>query len=167
MEHVMNFARIITRAWFYFRTGYSVYLTFLLGYVSTLVTLYYLAITNLPDLLRIFPHFFIFVVFGTVVGVPLSIVVGWLHLKRTRAWTAEMDIGAEANPYNYKLLPGYWTEVFTPLFLELLRQNKRLLASNKLLSPEDERAISELERKLEALISGDYVGEPRRKWTAT
>ena len=48
--------RWASRAWYYFRLGYSTYLTFLLGYVSTLITVYYLAIKNMADLLSIFPH---------------------------------------------------------------------------------------------------------------
>ena len=43
--------RWIYRAWYYFRLGYSTYLTFILGYVSTLVTVCYLAIKNMPPLL--------------------------------------------------------------------------------------------------------------------
>jgi len=144
--------------------GYSTYLTFLLGYVSTFVTVYYLAIKDVPMLLSIFPHFLTFVLFGTIVGVPLSVLIGWLHLKRTRAYTAEVDIGVEANPYNYKLPPGFWREALAPTFLELLTQNRRILATNKMLSSEDEQKISELERKLMILISGGYVGRPRRKW---
>jgi hypothetical protein len=145
--------------------GYSTYLTFLLGYVSTFVTVYYLAIKDMPMLLNIFPHFLTFAVFGTIIGAPLSVLIGWLHLKRTSAWTAEVDIGVEANPYNYKLQPGYWREVFAPMFLELLKQNKRILASNNLLSLEDSQRIAELEQKLSTLASGGYVGRPRRKWT--
>jgi len=145
--------------------GYGTYLTFLLGYVSTFVTVYYLAIKDVPMLLNIFPHFLTFVVFGTVVGVPSSVLIGWLHLKRTAAWTVEIDIATEANPYNYKLPPGFWREALAPTFLELLKQNRRILATNKMLSPEDEQKITELERKLATLISGGYVGRPRRKWT--
>jgi hypothetical protein len=33
-----------------------------------------------------------------------------------------------------------------------------------MLSSEDEQKISELESKLVILISGGYVGNPRRKW---
>jgi hypothetical protein len=157
---------MITRSWYYFRMGYSTYLTFLLGYVSTFVTLYYLAIKNIPELLNIFPRFLTFALVGTIVGVPLSVVVGWLHLKRSSAWTAEVDISTEANPYNYKLPPGFWREALAPTFLELLKQNRRILASNKLLSPEDEHTISELEHKLSVLVSGGYVGRPRRKWAS-
>jgi len=160
----LNITRFVTRSWYYFRMGYSTYLTFLLGYVSTFVTLYYLAIKDMPMLLNIFPHFYTFVIVGTIVGVPLSVLIGWLHLKRTSAWTAEVDIGVEANPYNYKLPLGYWREVFAPTFLELLKQNRRILASNNLLSPEDSRKIAELEEKLSTLASGGYVGRPRRRW---
>lgn len=156
---------MITRSWFYFRTGYSTYLTFLLGYVSTFVTVYYLAIKNMPDVLNIFPRFLDFVVFGTVIGFPVSVLIGWLHFKRTRAWTAELDINVEANPYNYKVIPGYWREVFTPTFLALLRQNRKILAANNLLSDQEEQTIVELEKKLQILSSGGFVGQPRRKWS--
>ena len=74
--------RLATGAWYYFRLGYSTYLTFLLGYASTLVTVYFLAIKNMPVLLEIFPNFELFSVIATVIGVPLSIGIGWLHLKR-------------------------------------------------------------------------------------
>ena len=160
----MDITRLVTRSWFYFRIGYSTYLTFLLGYVSTFVTVYYLAIKDVPMLLNIFPHFLTFVIFGTIVGVPLSVLIGWLHLKRTSAWTAEVDIGIEANPYNYKLPPGFWREAFAPTFLELLRQNRKILASNSLLTDEEKRRMSELEQKLQILVSGGFVGQPRRKW---
>ena len=132
--------------------------------MSTFVTVYYLAIKDMPFLMNIFPHFATFVIVGTIVGVPLSVLIGWLHLKRTSVWTAEVDIGVEANPYNYKLPPGYWREVLAPTFLELLKQNEKILASNKLLSPEDARKIAELEQKLNVLASGGYAGRPRRKW---
>ena len=141
------------------------YLTFLLGYVTTFVTLYYLAIKNIPELLNIFPRFLTFVLVGTIIGAPLAVIIGWLHLKRTAAWTAEIDISMEANPYNYKLPPGYWREALAPTLLELLKQNRKILASNKSLSPEDEQTISELERKLSVLVSGGYVGRPKRRWT--
>jgi len=84
-------------------------------------------------------------------------------MKGTRLWTAEVDIGMEANPYNYKILPGYWKEVLTPLYLELLRQNRKILALNNLLTPEDERTFSKLEKDLQTLILGGYVGHPRRR----
>lgn len=104
------------------RIGYSTYLTFLLGVANTLVILYYLLIQNVTGLEAIFRHFGIFVVISVVVGVPLAVGVGWLHLKQTTALLSEIDIGVEANPYYYKLTPGHQIEVFAPINLELLRQ---------------------------------------------
>jgi len=142
--------------------GYATYLTFLLGYISTLITVYYLAIKNIPELLNIFPKFVPFAVLSTMIGVPLSIVIGWLHLKRSAAFSAEADIGIEANPYYYKLIPGK-EEVYAPLYLELLVQMKRLAKMQGLMNPEEISRIEDLERKLQILIDGGYVGNPRRR----
>ena len=155
--------RFIFRLWFYFRTGYATYLTFLLGYVSTLVTVYYLAIKNIPDLLDIFPHFVPFAVLATVIGVPMSIAIGWVHLKRSPAWSSELDVSVEANPYNYKLPPGYYREAWTPVYLELLTQLKKIVVAQNLVDREDLARMEDLERKLKTLISGGYVGSPRRR----
>jgi len=74
--------RWIYRSWYYFRLGYSTHLTFLLGYVSTLVTVYYLAIKNIPSLLDVFPHFLGFAVLATILGVPLAVIVQLRILRK-------------------------------------------------------------------------------------
>ncbi len=124
--------------------------------------MYYLAIKNLPDLLNLFPHFGPFAILATVIGGPLSVIIGWLHLKRSAAFSAEVDIGVEANPFYYKLFPGYAREVQYPLYLELLLQMKRLMEVQRALTPEDKERIESLERKLRTLVSGGFVGAPRR-----
>jgi len=73
------------RAWYYFRVGYSTYLTFLLGFVSTIITVYYLAINNISFLKVVFPSFWIFSILAITVGVPLAIFSGYFHVKRSRA----------------------------------------------------------------------------------
>lgn len=159
----MVMLRFVARLWYYFRMGYATYLTFLLGYVSTLITVYYLAIKNIPALLDVFPKFVPFAVLSTVIGVPLSIGIGWLHLKRSLAYSSEMDIGVESNPYYYKFPPGYTLEVWGPVYLELLLQVKKLLAANKLLNDEERERIENLEKKLRILNEGGYIGQPRRR----
>lgn len=154
--------RILARFWYYFRIGYATYLTFLLGYVSTLITVYYLAIKNLPYLLDLFPRFETFAVLATVVGVPMSVAIGWLHLKRSHAYSSEADITVESNPYSYKLTPGKEAEAFAPSYLELLRLLSKLLKSQDMLTKDDEQRIRMVESKLEELISGKMVGNPRR-----
>jgi len=151
------------RLWYYFRIGYATYLTFLLGAVNTLIVVWYLAIREVPAVENLFGHFIPFAVVVTVIGVPLSVVVGWFHLKKSPAYSSELDIGVEANPYYYKFPPGYTKEVLGPLYLELLLQLKRLVGAQQLLGNEEKQRIEELERKLQILIQGGYVGSPRTK----
>jgi hypothetical protein len=155
--------RLVYRAWYYFRLGYSTYLTFLLGYFSTLVTVYYLAVRNMPPLLDLFPHFLEFAVLATVVGAPLAVVIGWIHLKRSRLFSSEQDIGVEANPYIYKLQPGWMKEAWTPVMLAQLKILRRLSEKGGLLTDSEKKEIAELEGKMETLIKGGYVGSPRRE----
>jgi hypothetical protein len=143
--------------------GYATYLTFILGYVSTLITVYYLAIKSIPDLLTIFPRFVPFAILATVIGIPLCIGFGWMHYKRSAAYTSEVDIQMEANPYFFKLPPGYNLEVLGPLYLEILVLLKRLVAEQEMLNEEDKARIEKLEQKLQVLVSGGLVGTPRKR----
>jgi len=154
---------LASRSWYYFRIGYNTYLVFLLGYGSTLVTVYYLAITNVSELQNLFQGFWLFAVLATAIGVPVSVIIGWAHTKKTGLWKAEMDIVAEANPYNYKLPPGYWKEAAFPAYLKTLRLVRALSERASLLSTEEQAEIDELQKKLETLLEGGYLGVPRRK----
>lgn len=154
-------SRLAFRAWYYFRLGYSTYLTFLLGYVSTLITVYYLAIRNMPSLLDVFPNFAPFAVLATVAGVPVAIALGWVHMKRSRLYSSETDIAVEANPYNYKLPPGMPKEVNTPATILTLKMLRKIAENNSLLSDSEKAAIDDLEKKLQTLMEGGYVGLPR------
>ncbi|MGA3109001.1 MAG: hypothetical protein ABSD99_06025 [Candidatus Bathyarchaeia archaeon] len=155
-------ARLAYRSWYYFRLGYATYLTFILGYVSTLITVYYLAIKNIPSLLDIFPKFVPFAVLATVIGVPFSVAVGWIHLKRSHLFSSETDISVEANPYNYKMMPGKEAVLSTPMMLIQLRILRRLAETNGLLKGREKEEIEGLENMLLTLLKGGYVGEPRR-----
>jgi hypothetical protein len=74
-----------------------------------------------------------------------------------------MDINVEANPYNYRITPGYWQEAFAPVYLELLKGTKKLLEKEGMLSDEEKKRIIDLEEKLEILLKGGYVGTPKTK----
>ncbi|MEM2122627.1 MAG: hypothetical protein QXE79_03220 [Candidatus Bathyarchaeia archaeon] len=158
-----GFGRYLSRAWFYFRTGFSTYLTFLLSAVNTLTVVYYLLVRNVPALEVVFPKFSIFAVIAVCVGVPFAVLVGWLHMKGTPAWTSEMEISVEANPYYYKLPPGHAREVYAPVYLEILRLVRKIAGREGLLTSEEEEGIRELEDKMRRLIGGGYVGTPRRR----
>jgi hypothetical protein len=153
----------LTRTWFYFRTGYGMYLTFVLGVLNTVVVLYYLLIKNVPALQEVFGSFTTFTLIAALIGVPVSVLAGWLHLKGSTAMASEQDIIAEANPYAYKLQPGYLREAFAPLYLEILTLLTRMASREKLLTAEEQAHITALEDKMRTLIQGGYVGKPRRR----
>ena len=132
------------------------------GYLTTLVTLYYLAIKNMPTLLGLFPHFQWFAVVATVLGAPTCVLVGWVHIKRSRLLTSELDMAAESNPYQYKLPPGYTREAYIPAVLAQLKILRRLAESSALLSDSERAEIGDLEKKLTTLVEGGYLGLPRR-----
>jgi len=156
----MRMLRFLSRAWFYLRIGYGTYLTFLLGAASTLTVLYYLLIKNVPELENIFPQFWLFALIAVGLGSPLSVIIGLIHMKRSPLYSSEADIGVEANPYNYKLPPGYWREVVIPSYLELMRHTRKLLERQGILTLEEEARYRQLEEKMELLIKGGRVGWP-------
>jgi hypothetical protein len=147
------------RAWYYFRTGYITYLAFIFAVVNTLVTVYYLAIKNVPALEVFFPSFAIWALVITIVVVPLGVFFGWLHLKRSPAYRSELDVAVESNPYYYKLPPGFWREALAPAMLELLRLNVK--HNREQLTEDEINALESLQKKLRLLIDGGYVGEPK------
>ena len=87
------------RGWFYFRTGWSTYFVFILAAINTLTVTYFLAIDNYPVLKDIFPTFEQYALIMVSIGIPLLIVVGYFHYKKTLAYKSEMDITVESNPY--------------------------------------------------------------------
>ena len=91
--------RIGFRGWFYFRTGWSTYFVFIRAAINTLTVTYFLAVNNYPILKAIFPTFEQYALIMISVGIPLLIVVGYFHFKKTFAYKSELDVFAESNPY--------------------------------------------------------------------
>ena len=87
------------RGWFYFRMGWSTYFVFILAAINTLTVTYFLAIDNYPTLKAIFPSFEQYAVMMVCIGIPLLILVGYAHFKKTLAYKSEMDVMVESNPY--------------------------------------------------------------------
>ena len=82
--------------------GWSTYFAFIFAAINTLTVTYFLAIERYPELSAIFPSFTQYVLIITIIGVPLLIVVGYVHYKRTLAYRAEVDVGLESNPYQLR-----------------------------------------------------------------
>ena len=133
------------RSWFYFRMGWGTYFAFIFAAINTLTVTYYLAIERVPTLITIFPNFLQYILIISAVGVPLLIIVGYVHYKRTVAFKSEIDIVLESNPYQRRNV------VNISLILEsILRTNQLLLklSKNEQLS---ETEVGEINSKIDEI----------------
>ena len=153
----LNLRRLLFRAWYYFRVGYSTYLTFLLGFVSTIITVYYLAINNISFLKVVFPSFWIFSILAITVGVPLAIFSGYFHFKRSRAYSSEVDIAVEANPWYYKMTPGREKDIGVPFTIASIDLTLAMAKKLGVLTPDIESEYQQAREKYVRLAKyGDY-----------
>ena len=130
------------RSWYYFRMGWGTYFAFIFAAINTLVVTYYLAIERVPALLTIFPNFLQYILIISAIGVPLLIIVGYIHYKRTLAFKSEIDIVVESNPYQRRNI------VNIHLILESIMETNLLLlklSKNEKLS---EMEIGEINSKI-------------------
>jgi hypothetical protein len=137
------------RAWFYFRNGWSLYFAFIFAAVNTLTVTYYLAIERIPTLLVIFPSFVHYVVIVSVIAIPLLVVIGYAHYKRTAAFRSEADISMETNPYQRRMVVN--TESILRLNLKLLDIILQSSLTEKS-SKEDLENITEIKNEIFELL---------------
>lgn len=133
------------RAWFYFRNGWSMYFAFMLAAINTLTVTYYLAIEKVPALTTIFPSFIAYIVITVSIGVPLLIIVGYIHYKRTAGHRAEVDVAWETNPYNCRYLVN--TELTLNLQLKLIEILLKV-SNNEKLTQEEVKDMNELKNNI-------------------
>ena len=122
------------RGWFYFRQGWSVYFAFIFAAVNTLTVTYFLAIDNYPFLKDVFPSFIHYIAIVVLIGIPLLVLVGYAHYKRTASFKAEADIHIEANPHLRRILTN--TEIMLSMSLQLSELSMKLMNNEKLTSDE-------------------------------
>lgn len=150
------------RAWFYFRQGWATYFAFIFSAINTMVVTYYLAIEKISILKEVFSSFWIYSAVVTSIGIPILVAVGYVHFKRSSAFASESDIATESNPYFYKLPPGFWRDVFAPVYLMMTNLLVKSLKNEKLTDDEIQK-IAELQKKLDILIKGEMIGRSRIK----
>lgn len=109
----------------------------------------------------IFPSFSIYVIISSIVGIPLLVVIGFFHIKKSHAYRSEADITTESNPYFYKLLPGIQSECVAPLFLELLQLGRKSL-NNEPITDDEQKKLINLEKKLELISQGKMLDIPKK-----
>ena len=128
------------RSWFYFRMGWSTYFVFVLGAINTLTITYFLAIDNYPVLKNIFPTFEQYVVIMILVGIPILIMLGYAHYKKTKAFRSEMDVLIESNPYQRRNIVN--STILVSLTMKLNEMMFKIAKNEKLTSKE----IEEIEK---------------------
>jgi len=142
------------RGWYYFRQGWSVYFAFIFAAINTLTVTYFLAIENYPVLKEVFPSFIHYIVIVVLVGIPLLVLIGYAHYKRTPSFKAEADIHIEVNPHMRRMLIN--TEFMLSMSLQLSELSMRLMNNEKLTSDEMDR-LKHLQKEFQKQIDNRVV----------
>jgi len=137
------------RGWFYFRTGWATYFAFVVAAINALTVTYFLAVENYPVLNSIFPTFFHYVAIVGGLGVPLLVLVGYIHFKKSKSFKAEQDVLIETSPHIRRILVN--TEILLPSYVKLLELVVKL-SQNEKLSDDDMNQISTLKNDLDEHI---------------
>ena len=138
------------RAWYYFRNGWSMYFAFIFAAINTLVVTYYLAIDKIPFLLDFFPSFGHYVAVTVLLGVPILVIIGFVHFKRSPAYRSETTIGIEVNPYMRRTLIN--SEINLELNLMILNLLSKL-SNNEKLNEDELNKIQESKNVLSNFIN--------------
>ena len=133
------------RGWFYFRTGWATYFAFIVAAVNALTVTFFLAIENYPSLTVIFPTFFHYIVTVVGIGVPVLVLVGYVHFKKSKSYRAEQDILIETSPHFRRILQN--TEVLLPSYLKLIELVVKL-SENKKITDKELEEVSKLQKQL-------------------
>jgi hypothetical protein len=160
---VVNLKRSIFRSWYYFRIGYGTYIAFPLGFASTMVIIYELALKDVPAINAYFPRLYIFAVAALLTLTPISIYAGLYHIRRTGAYSAEASVLTESNPYMYKAIPGKEREVFLPLMMLTAKGLAKVMEQQHSITSEERREFQAVLDQANALLEGASVGLPRGK----
>ena len=138
------------RGWFYFRTGWATYFAFVVAAINTLTVTFFLAIEKYPALSVIFPTFFHYIVIVVGIGIPLLILVGYVHFKKSKSYRAEADIIIETHPHIRRILQN--TEVLLPSYVKLTEMVIKL-SENKKLTDKELAEVSKLQKQLNEHIN--------------
>ena len=137
------------RAWYYFRNGWSTYFAFIFAAINTLVVTYYLAIDKIPFLLDFFPSFGHYVAVTVCLGIPILVLIGFIHFKRSPAYRSESTINIEVNPFVRRSLIN--SEINLELNLIILNLLSKL-SNNEKLSEDELNTIQKSKNELDDFI---------------
>ncbi len=125
--------------------GWATYFAFIVAAINALTVTFFLAIENYPSLSVIFPTFVHYIVIVVGVGIPILVLVGYVHFKRSKSYRAEADVLIETNPHIRRILQN--TEILLPSYLKLTEIIVEL-AENKKLTNKELEQVSKLQKQL-------------------
>lgn len=142
------------RLWFYFRQGWSTYFAFIFAAINTLTVTYYLAIERYPTLQTLFPNFGQYVIVVAGIGIPILILAGYVHFKKSQAFKSEADINIEVNPYHARIVVN--TELNLKINTLMLDLIKKTSLSDSL-SDDEKQEIENFRKELENLTKSRTI----------
>ena len=84
--------------------GWGTYFAFIFSAINTLTVTYYLAVEKYPVTQTIFPNFIQYVMIIAVIGIPMLVLTGYIHFKKSQAFQSEADINIEVNAYHARII---------------------------------------------------------------
>ena len=130
--------------------GWATYFAFIFAAVNTLTVTYFLAIERYPFLTTIFPSFFQYIVIMVGIGIPILVIVGYIHYKRTLAFKSEADVMVESNPYQRRNIVNI--TILVSLTMKLNEMMFKMAKNEKLTSKEIEE-IEKLQNDMKKFTS--------------
>ena len=112
---------LLQKGWLDFRNGHSVYLSFILTFMNSILISYHFAVEQFSFLNNIFFSVAIFALFFLGVYVPASVIIGYWH--RRHQWTVENEALLQENwvwAYQIRLIEGEATSEETKQVLGYL-----------------------------------------------
>lgn len=125
----MRFNRpFLYRSWRYFRDGYALYISKPITIFNFLTITFYLLVERVSWLQMLFPHFYIYSVVALVTFVPLSILFGWLHMRKTGVFAVESILATESNPQTVHIQRVSMEQTFEVLKALNVKPTKEFMA---------------------------------------
>lgn len=136
------------RGLFYFRHGWGNAVAFIFSALSTLTVTYYLIIDKFPPFETVFVTFAHYVIIICAIMVPILILIGYVHWKKSGAMKAEFDISYEENPYIIRII------VDSELLIKLNMRLEKILRIVKYeeISKQELNELKELKDELKEFV---------------
>lgn len=120
-----NSSSLLQKGWLDFRNGHSVYLSFILTFMNSILIAYHFAITQFSFMDNVFLSIGLFALFFLGLYIPAAVVIGYWH--RRHQWTVENEALLQENwvwawiaRYQIRLIEGKASEEESKQVIEYL-----------------------------------------------